>query len=72
LLLQDGRQVLRNGQGDGWFCGFGLPGAFLKGFDHGPEMSPWSMETSKVLPGVLDNLNQLHTVKHPWKKEGKL
>jgi hypothetical protein len=45
---------MRNGQGDGWYCGFGLPGAFLKGFDHESEMSPWSMEISKVWPGVLD------------------
>ena len=45
---------MRNGQGDGWYCGFGLPGAFLKGFDHESEMSPWTMEISKVWPGVLD------------------
>ena len=45
---------MRNGQGDGWYCGFGLPGAFLKGFDHESAMSPWSMEISKVWPGVLD------------------
>jgi hypothetical protein len=45
---------MRNGQGDGWYCGFGLSGAFLKGFDHESEMSPWSMEITKVWPGVLD------------------
>jgi len=45
---------MRSGQGDGWYCGFGLPGAFLKGFDHESEMSPWSMEIPKVWPGVLD------------------
>jgi hypothetical protein len=45
---------MRNGQGDGWYCSFGLPGAFLKGFDHEAEMSPWNMETPKVWPGVLD------------------
>lgn len=52
----EGEQMasMRNGQGDGWYCGFGLPGVFLKGFDHESEMSPWSMEISKVWPGVLD------------------
>jgi hypothetical protein len=44
----------QNGQGDGWYCGFGRPGAFLKGFDHESQMSPWSLETRKVWPGVLD------------------
>jgi hypothetical protein len=47
---------MRNGQGDGWYCGFGLAGAFLKGFDHESEMSPWSMETPKVWPGVLESV----------------
>jgi hypothetical protein len=45
---------MRNGQGDGWYCGFGLAGAFLKGFDHESGMSPWSSEIPKVWPGVLD------------------
>src|SRR5712671_5552095 len=54
----EGEQMasIRNGEGDGWYCGFGLPGAFLKGFDHESEMSPWSMETSKVWPGVLESV----------------
>jgi hypothetical protein len=54
----EGEQMasMRNGEGDGWYCGFGLLGAFLKGFDHESEMSPWSMETSKVWPGVLDSV----------------
>ena len=47
---------MRNGQGDGWYCGFGIPGVFLKGFDHESEMSPWSMEISKLWPGVLDGV----------------
>jgi hypothetical protein len=45
---------MRNGQGDSWHCGFGPPGAFLKGFDHESVMSPWSAEISRVWPGVLD------------------
>jgi hypothetical protein len=45
---------MRNGQGDGWYFGLGLPGAFLKGFDHESEMSPWNMEIPKVWPGVLE------------------
>ena len=54
----DGEQMasMRNGEGDGWFCGFGRAGAFLKGFDHESEMSPWSMETPKVWPGVLESV----------------
>jgi hypothetical protein len=45
---------MRNGQGDGWYCGFDLPGAFLKGFDHEAEMSPWGIEVPKVWSGRLD------------------
>lgn len=54
----EGEQMasMRNGQGDRWFCAFGLPGAFIKGFDHESEMSPWNMETPKVWPGVLDSV----------------
>jgi hypothetical protein len=47
---------MRNGEGDEWFCGFGVWGAFLKGFDHESEMSPWSMQVPKVWPGVLDSV----------------
>jgi hypothetical protein len=54
----EGEQMasMRNGEGDGWYCCFGFPGAFLKGFDHESEMSPWSMETHRVWPGVLDDV----------------
>src|SRR5438309_1238962 len=54
----EGEQMasMRNGEGDGWYCGFGVGGAFLKGFDHESEMSPWSKESSKVWPGVLDSV----------------
>ena len=54
----EGEQMasMRNGEGDGWYCGFDVAGAFLKGFDHESEMSPWSMEISKVWPGVLDGV----------------
>jgi hypothetical protein len=54
----DGEQMasMRNGQGDAWFCGFGPPGAFLKGFDHESVMSPWNLETPKVWPSVLDSV----------------
>jgi hypothetical protein len=46
----EGEQMasMRNGEGDGWYCCFGFPGGFLKGFDHESEMSPWSMETHRV------------------------
>ena len=50
---------MRNGQGDGWYCGFGLPGAFLKGFDHESLMSPWTMEIPKVWPGVLETVPEV-------------
>jgi hypothetical protein len=54
----EGEQMasMRNGQGDGWFCGFGLPGAFLTGFDHESKMSPWNMESPKVWTGVLNSV----------------
>lgn len=57
----EGEQIasMRNGQGDGWYCGFGLHGALLKGFDHESEMSPWNMETPKVWPGVLDSVPEV-------------
>jgi hypothetical protein len=47
---------MRNGQGDGWFCVFGESGAFLKGFDHESEMSPWRTQPPKIWPGVLDDV----------------
>lgn len=47
---------MRNGSGDEWYCAFGPPGAFLKGFDHESEMSPWAVEIPKVWPGVLDGV----------------
>jgi hypothetical protein len=47
---------MRNGQGDAWFCGFNADGAFLKGFDHESEMSPWKNESSEVWPGVLSSV----------------
>src|SRR5579859_2555985 len=50
---------MRNGQGDGWFCTFGPPGAFLKGFDHESVMSPWNTNPSRVWPGVLDGVPEV-------------
>ena len=47
---------MRNGQGDEWFCVFGPPGVFLKGFDHESPMSPWTQDTQEVWPGVLDSI----------------
>jgi len=47
---------MRNGSGDEWYCVFGSPGAFLKGFDHESEMSPWAAEVPRVWPGVLDTV----------------
>jgi len=57
----DGEQMasMRNGQGDGWFCVFGAPGVFLKGFDHESDMSPWKMEVPKVWPGVLESVPEV-------------
>jgi hypothetical protein len=57
----EGEQMasMRNGHGDDWYCVFGLPGAFLKGFDHEAEMSPWHMTTRKVWPGVLDGVPEI-------------
>jgi len=52
----EGEQMasMRNGEGDGWYCIFGLRGALLKGFDHECEM--WSLTDPKVWPGVLDGV----------------
>jgi len=50
---------MSNGSGDEWYCGFGPPGAFLKGFDHESEMSPWAIEVPKVWPGVLDGVPEI-------------
>ena len=47
---------MRNGQGDAWFCVFSDVGAFLKGFDHESQMSPWSTKPPHVWRGVLDEL----------------
>ena len=44
---------MRNGQGGAWFCVFSPVGAFLKGFDHESEMSPWSQEPMRVLARCL-------------------
>lgn len=47
---------MRNGQGDQWFCVFGPPGVFIKGFDHESPMSSWSRNAGSVWPGVLDQV----------------
>jgi hypothetical protein len=47
---------MRNGQGDQWFCVFGPPGVFIKGFDHESPMSSWSRNAESVWPGVLDQV----------------
>jgi hypothetical protein len=47
---------MRNGSGDGWFCAFGTPGAFFKGFSHESPMSPWRVRPPKVWPGVLESV----------------
>jgi hypothetical protein len=54
----EGEQMAKmdNGSGDKLYCAFGLPGAFLKGFDHESEMSPWANEYRKIWPGVLDDV----------------
>ena len=47
---------MRNGEGDSWFCVFGPPGVFLKGFDHESKMSSWNQDPPTVWHGVLDNV----------------
>lgn len=46
----------RNGQGDDYFLVFGPAGAFMKGFDHESQMSPWQQKTRSVWPGILDKV----------------
>jgi hypothetical protein len=54
----EGEQMasMDNGSGDNFYCVFGAPGAFLKGFDHESEMSPWANEPHRIWPGVLDDV----------------
>lgn len=47
---------MRNGEGDSWFCVFGVHGAFLKGFDHESQLARAITETSTVWPGTLSDL----------------
>jgi hypothetical protein len=47
---------MRNGEGDHWFCVFGVLGAFLKGFHHESKMARWLNETGKLWPGILDDI----------------
>jgi len=47
---------MRNGEGNSWFCVFGVPGAFLKGFDHESKMAQDITRTRTVWPGVLSDL----------------
>src|SRR5947209_13166831 len=50
---------MRNGQGNAWFCIFGAPGVFLKGFDHESIMSPWSNDEQKDGPGLRGNVTKV-------------
>jgi len=45
---------MRNAQGDHYFTLFNVSGCWLKGFDHGAPMSPFSANPPMVSPGVLD------------------
>ena len=45
---------MRNGSGDDLFVVFDASGAFLRGFDHESEMSPWRRKPSTIWPGVLE------------------
>jgi hypothetical protein len=47
---------MRSGEGDSWFCVFGTPGAFLKGFAHESKMASEIARTGTVWPGVLSDL----------------
>ncbi len=47
---------MRDGSGDGWFCVFGAPGSFFKGFAHESPMSPWRTRPSKIWPGILESV----------------
>lgn len=47
---------MRNGSGDEYFILFTSQGAIMKGFAHESVMSPWSIASEKVWPGVLDQV----------------
>ena len=47
---------MRNGSGDEFSIVFAPVGAFLRGFDHESEMSPYTRAQAAVWPGVVDGI----------------
>ena len=54
--LDERMASLDNGSGDGYFLVFSEAGAFLKGFGHESEMTPWAFDPLKVWDGVLNDV----------------
>ena len=46
---------MRNGSGDEWSIVFSPAGAFVRGFDHESEMSPYAHE-GRLWPGLVDDV----------------
>jgi hypothetical protein len=54
--LDERMASLDNGSGDNYFLVFSKAGAFLKGFDHESEMTPWAFDPIRIWPGVLSGV----------------
>jgi hypothetical protein len=47
---------MSNGSGDEYSIVFGPSGAFVRGFDHESQLSPWAFEPVAVVAGLLDDV----------------
>jgi hypothetical protein len=47
---------MSNGSGDEYAIVFGPVGAYVRGFDHESEMSPWARTPMAIAPGLIDEM----------------
>ncbi len=47
---------MSNGSGDEYSIVFGPAGAFVRGFDHESQLSPWAFEPVAVVAGLVDGV----------------
>lgn len=47
---------MRNGSGDEWSIVFSAAGAFIRGFDHESDMSPYADEDHRLWPGLVESV----------------
>lgn len=57
----EGEQMasLRNGSGDDGSVTFTPQGAYLRGFDHESELTPWVNDPPALFPGLLDDVPEV-------------